>query len=95
MVYMITYDLHGGVPEDYTELLNAIKNFEHCPVNLQSSYLIKSDLSAEIIGNKLSKTTDKEFSLIVIEITNNASVVFPKRKDSETVKKFCDNHTVS
>ena len=90
-VYLVTYDLHGGKTEDYSELLTEIKDYEHCTVNLQSAYLIKSSLSANEIAVNLRKTTDKEFSLIITEIPNDNSCAFFKNSDdSNAVERFIE-----
>lgn len=70
--YLISYDLiRPETSLGYTNLINAIKSFGPWAKPLESLWLIKSDLTSLQIVNNLSKYTDNNDKLLVIEVTND------------------------
>jgi hypothetical protein len=70
--YLISYDL--GIPEtsqDYKELINSIQSLGHWAKPHYSIFLVKSNFSARIIRNRLSKFVDRNDSILVVDITND------------------------
>ena len=72
--YLIGYDLNKP-EQDYKELLDAIKSFTnwwHC---LDSTWIVKTDLTAVQIRDKLSPHIDKNDELLVAKLSGEAAWV--------------------
>ena len=72
MVYLISYDLNKA-DKNYTDLYDAIKKAStgawwHY---LDSTWIIKSNLTVADVSNRLKATMDNNDSLLVIEVKNN------------------------
>ena len=69
--YMIGYDLHAG--QNYAELEDAIKNLGnwwHC---LDSTWLVKSNATAEQIRNVLQMHIHSDDRLLVVQLIRDAA----------------------
>lgn len=64
--YIIGYDLNRP-HQDYPELIHAIKQFSGWWHHLDSTWIIKSDLSAATIRDQLRQHVDANDELLVIE----------------------------
>lgn len=72
-VYLITYDLNKK-DKDYESLFEKIKEFSYFDTwwhYLDSTWIIKSNLSSLEISNKLQSVMDNNDFLLVIEVKNN------------------------
>ena len=70
--YLIGYDLNKS-GQDYKTLIEEIKKLGTWWRCLDSTWLIKSSASAEIIRNHLMKFIDKNDELLVIGVTGEAA----------------------
>lgn len=69
--YLVTYDLNKS-GKDYKSLFDEIdKQCTKWVRPLKSVYLVKSDLTAKVLFEKLHEVMDKDDSLLVIEVKNN------------------------
>ena len=71
-VYMITYDLNSK-GQNYDEVIDAIKNASTgvwCTY-WKSSYLIKSNLTANQVSDLITPHLDSNDRMIVVEVTKN------------------------
>ncbi|MDK2824541.1 MAG: hypothetical protein PWP71_2459 [Clostridia bacterium] len=77
--YIVTYDLNNP-GKDYNELYETIKNScsWYCHY-LDSVWVIKSNLTAQQISDKLIPVIDKNDYLLVIEVINNKQGWLPKK----------------
>lgn len=69
--YMITYDLNS-TGQKYQDVIQAIKDASNgawCTY-WKSSYLIKSNLTAEQISNKITPHLDNNDRMIIVEVKN-------------------------
>jgi hypothetical protein len=65
-IYVVGYDLHPKAGEKYDDLINTIKNLGgwwHC---LDSTWLVKSDLSATDVRDRLWKHMKADDQLLVV-----------------------------
>lgn len=71
MVYMVTYDLCSP-GQNYEKVIEAIKDASTGAYRMicESSYLIKSYLTAQQIVDKIKPYFDSNDRLLVIEVTN-------------------------
>lgn len=70
-VYMITYDLNKQ-GQNYSKVIQTINE---CSIEQysvwKSSYLIKSDMTAKQISDKISQFLDENDKMIVVEVNGN------------------------
>lgn len=64
-VYIISYDLIKD--KDYKELITEIKSLTTWAKPLESFWLVKTDLTASVIRDRLKAKLDKDDKLIIIE----------------------------
>lgn len=87
-VFMISYDLnkHG---KDYPALFEAIKECSSKEPwhGLDSTWLIKSSMSAVAISEHIRKATDSDDSHLVIEVINNKQGLL-KESDWEQIRSL-------
>lgn len=70
-VYMITYDLNKQ-GQNYDKVIGAIKDCSiECYSGWESSYLIKSSMTAKQIRDNIAQYLDGNDALLVIEVKNN------------------------
>ena len=82
MIYIVSYDLKTP-GRDYESLYEAIKGYSGWWHYLESTWIIKSDMSATDIANALHKKMDSNDYLLIVDITN-------KDKDGWLPKKAWD-----
>lgn len=71
--YLISYDLNKP-GQDYESLYKAIKGCSSYWTHvLDSVWIIKSSLSADVIRDRILAVIDKNDSILVIQVTNNYS----------------------
>lgn len=77
-VYMITYDLNKE-GQNYKKVIEAINE---CSIEQysvwKSSYLIKSDMTAKQISDKISQFLDENDKMIAIEVKDNYEGWLPR-----------------
>jgi len=76
-VYLVTYDLKGN--RDYTELYNALKASSGWWHYLESSWLIKSEETAEGVWKRLASEIAQGDRLLIIEVRDNVQGWLPKK----------------
>ena len=86
--YLISYDLNG-YNKDYDSLFEEIEKINTATKckPLESVWLIKSNLSAADIFDRLDKVIDNDDELLIIEVTNKFKSRSFKAKLNETVFK--------
>lgn len=90
MVYSISYDLYAPNQqyEKLHELIAQVSENNYCN-SLKSTYIIKSDKTANDIRNFLSKALDKNDYIFVSEIASNYSG-FLDSKSADLINSFFD-----
>lgn len=86
--YMITYDLNS-TGQKYEEVIQAIKDSSTgawCTF-WKSSYLIKSNLTADQISNKITPHLDSNDRMIIVEAKNSNYQGWLTKEDWEYIKK--------
>lgn len=81
-VYLLSYDIHKGTPEEYVELENKIKSYNSIHP-LESVWIIDSNLDIDLIYSdiKLSIVND-DIEIILVNISN------------DIVGRFIDTYTI-
>lgn len=67
--YIVTYDLNK-VGQDYSALINAIGAYS-CSHPMESTWFIKTDKTAAVLYNDLSRFIDTNDRLFISEISSN------------------------
>ncbi|MDP8209871.1 MAG: hypothetical protein RAO94_01960 [Candidatus Stygibacter australis] len=83
--YLISYDLHTP-GQDYSSLIDAIKEFKPWWHNLDSCWIIKSDSTAKDIVNYLYQYMDNNDELLVTELAGTTSWIGFSEKASNWLK---------
>lgn len=68
-VYSVTYDLRKE-GQDYASLISHLESYEHCKYQ-KSCWIIKSNLSAKDLYQKIREFMDANDHILVIEVTQN------------------------
>ena len=91
MVYMITYDLNepGQRYEGVIEAIKSASTGVWCTY-WKSSYLIKSNLSAQAIMDRIKPHLDSNDRLIIVQTTNNYSGWLTE-SEREYIRKMFQN----
>ena len=85
--YLIGYDLNKP-EQDYPDLIRAIKDkFGTQWHNLDSTWIVKSDLTSKQIRDLLKAHIDKNDELLVVKLTGEAAWTGFSEKASEWLKK--------
>lgn len=70
--YLVSYDLKfHETSESYRELINSIKSFDHWAKPLESTWLIKSNLTAMQVTTFLMEKIDANDKILVMNVNNN------------------------
>ncbi|WP_069997771.1 hypothetical protein [Cellulosilyticum sp. I15G10I2] len=80
-VFLISYDLNKS-GQDYNSLYEAIKACSYSDTwwhYLDSTWIIKSNLSVSQVSDKLKSVMDDNDSLLVIEVINNYAGWLPQK----------------
>lgn len=84
--YIISYDLHSP-GQQYEDLKKIIIGFNGAYIKiLESTWLVRTDLTPEEMVNKIRSVVDTNDSLFVSEITNNYQGLLNK-DDWEFIKE--------
>ncbi|WP_349551311.1 hypothetical protein [Leuconostoc pseudomesenteroides] len=84
--YIISYDLHSP-GQKYEDLKKIIIGFNGASIKiLESTWLVRTDLTPEEMVNKIRSVVDTNDSLFVSEITNNYQGLLNK-DDWEFIKE--------
>ena len=75
--YLISYDLKSS-EKDYKDLFKTIKNFGNWWHYLDSTWIIKTNLSSGEIWSQLKKYFEGNDYLFIVEITKNYAGFLPK-----------------
>ena len=67
---LIGYDLNRS-GQDYDELIDALKSYPRWWHYLDSTWLIKTELSATAVRNTLGKLIDANDELLVVNVSND------------------------
>lgn len=65
MLYLVSYDLKGGSPDEYQELYKAFNGYDDCKRALESSWLIETSKDCGTIRDELRKKM-KDGDLIIV-----------------------------
>ena len=66
MLYLVSYDLKGGAPDEYQELYQAFNSYDDCKRALESSWLIETTKDCGILRDELrTKMKDGDFIIVV------------------------------
>lgn len=85
--YMIGYDLHKP-SQDYPKLEKAIKKFGWWWHHLDSTWIIKSDMSASEVYDFLSHFMDGNDALLVAALTGEAAWFGFNKPGSDWLKDY-------
>lgn len=69
--YLISYDKNRG--DDYSELYEAIESYGNYWHHLDSTWIIVTQSTAEVIRNKLMRYLDENDKLFVAKLTGEAA----------------------
>jgi hypothetical protein len=79
MIYLITYDLHKP-GKDYTSLHNTIKTASTWWHYIESTWIIKTDLSVNEWSNRIRSVTDSNDNFLIVDISKqNRQGWLPKK----------------
>ena len=70
--YMVGYDLNRPV-QNYSELIEALKGYDKWWHYLDSTWIIKTDYTAEEIRNNLKQHIDSNDELLVAKLSGEAA----------------------
>lgn len=66
MIYLVTYDLKNGLPEEYQELYALFSTFDDHKKCLESSWLVKTELSCQQVRDLvLAKVKPGDFVVVL------------------------------
>jgi hypothetical protein len=86
--YLIGYDLNRPRgPDDYPDLIKAIKVFGTWWHNLDSTWIVRSDLTAVEIRDQLSPLIDSGDELLVATLSGEAAWIGFNNKGSDWLKE--------
>lgn len=77
-VYLITYDLNKP-GQKYEDLHKAIKSYGTWAHHLDSTWIIETSSSLQVVADHLVNQIDNSDTLLVIEVKNNYSGWMPKK----------------
>jgi len=78
MLYLVSYDLKGGTPDEYQELYLSFNAYDDCKRALDSSWLIETDKDCGTVRDELrAKMKDGDF-IIVVPYGRTRSAWLPK-----------------
>ena len=74
MLYLVSYDLKGGSPDEYQELYKAFNEYPDCKRALESAWLIETEKSCADVRDELRlKLKDGDYIIVVPYGLNRAS----------------------
>lgn len=78
MIYLVSYDLKNGKPEDYKELYDLFATFSDCKKCLESSWLVVTDMSCEQVRDRLRTKMGPADLIVVVPYGPTRSSWIPK-----------------